>query len=177
MKIYIRVIFCGFCLFLTGCPLPLGQRVVPLDTIENSIEENISASTQILSCLAEVDILTAQQLHDQFINANQSFQVSGSDNDRFQLVCFCLAWSDTQATLNLGISLLREHLSSNDSSGEDMQGLYWLLKSFEQKLQEKIIALDKERIALKKAETKTNVLENQLQKLKNIEKILKERSN
>jgi len=177
MKQYILIILCGFCIFLTGCPFTLEKQVVLPDTLENTIEKSISPTTQILSCLAEMDILTSLQLHEQFIRANQSFQGSGSDNDRFQLVCLCIAWSDTPATLNLGISLIREYLSSTDSSTEDMQGLYWLLKSFEQKRQEERIALDKERISLEKEKTKTNVLENQLQKLKNIEKILKERSN
>lgn len=177
MKQYIFIILCGLCIFLTGCPLTLVQGVAPPDTIETSIEESISPTAHILSCLAEVDILTSKQLHEQFIRANESFQISGNDTDRFQLICLSLAWSDYPPTLNLGISLLREYLSSNDSAGEDMQGLYWLLKSFEQRLQEERTALIKERRALKNAEAKTNVLENQLQKLKNIEKILEERSN
>ncbi|MCK5196162.1 MAG: hypothetical protein KAQ71_20280, partial [Desulfobulbaceae bacterium] len=129
-----------------------------------------SLSSQILSCVAEKEAMSSKQLHEQFIRANESFQIRGSDTDQFQLICLCLAWPDSPVTLNLGISLLSEYLSSNDSAGEDMQGLYWLLKSFDQRLQER-------EIELKNAEGKTNVLESQLQKLKNIEKILKERSN
>ena len=168
MKKYILTIFCGICIFLAGCQP--GTRVIFPGNIKNIVIKDISLSSQILSCVAERESMTSKQLHEQFIRANESFQIRGSDTDRFQLICLCLTWPDSPVTLNLGISLLSEYLSSNDSAGEDMQGLYWLLKSFDQRLQER-------EIELKNAEGKTNVLESQLQKLKNIEKILKERSN
>lgn len=168
MKKYIFTIFCSFCIFLAGCQP--GARVIFPGNIKNIVIKDISLSSQILSCVAETEAMTSKQLHEQFIRANESFQVSGSDTDRSQLICLCIAWTDSPATLKLAISLLSEYLSNNDSADEDMQGLYWLLKSFEQRLKEK-------EIKLKNAESRTNALENQLQKLKNIEKILKERNN
>jgi hypothetical protein len=168
MKKYILTIFCGFCIFLAGCQP--GARVIFPEGTKNIVIKDVSLSSQILSCMAEKEAMSSKQLHEQFIRENESFQISGSDADRFQLICLCLAWSDSPATLNLGISLLREYISSNDSTDEDMQGLYWLLKSFKQRLQEK-------EIELQNSETRTNVLENQLQNLKNIEKILNDRNN
>lgn len=168
MKKYILTIFCSFCIFLAGCQ-PV-TRVISPEKTKNIVLEDTSFSSQILSCIEETEAMSSKQLHEQFIRANESFQIIGSDTERLQLICLCLAWSDSPVTLSLAISLLSEHLSSNDSADEDMQGLYWLLKSFEQRLQKK-------EIELKNAETRTNVLENQLQKLKNIEKILKERNN
>jgi hypothetical protein len=168
MKKYILTIFCGFSIFLAGCQP--GTKVIFPGKIKNIVITDTSLSSQILSCVAEKEAMSTKQLHEQFIRANESFQISGSDTDRLQLICLCLAWPDSPVTLNLGISLLSEYLSSNDSADEDMQGLYWLLKSFEQRRQEK-------ETELKKAEGRTNALESQLQKLKNIEKILKERNN
>ena len=81
------------------------------------------------------------------------------------------------------MSVLSEYVTSNDSTGEDLQGLYWLLKSFEQRRREKEIELknvttktNAKEIELKNAAIKVKALENQLQKLKNIEKILNERN-
>ena len=174
-------IFCGCCLFLAGCQ-PGARMLFPWETTDIQIK-NTSVSSQILTCVAATQAMTSKQLHEQFIRANDSFQLSGSNTDRLQLICLCLAWSDSPVTLNLGMSVLSEYVTSNDSTGEDLQGLYWLLKSFEQRRREKEIELknvtiktNAREIELENAAIKIKALENQLQKLKNIEKIINERT-
>lgn len=168
MKKYIYIILCGFCILLAGCQ-PGSQVIMPGSTKRIVIEDK-SLSSQILSCVAETETMPSKKLYEQFIRANESFQINESDVNRFQLICLSLASSNSPATLTLGISLLNEYLSSNDSAGTDLRGLYLVLKSVEQKLQE-------QEFKLESAETRTNELESQLEKLKNIEKILNERSN
>ena len=181
MRKFMPTIFCGCCIFLAGCQ-PGARILFPEKTTNVEIEDS-SVSSQILSCVAATQAMTPKQLHEQFIRANDSFQISGSNTDRLQLICLCLAWSDSPVSLNLGMSVLSEYISSNDLTDKDLQGLYWLLTSFEQRRREKDIELknvtiqkNAKEIELKNAVIKINALENQLQKLKNIEKILNERN-
>jgi hypothetical protein len=168
MKKIIFTVFYCICIFLAGCQP--GARVIFPGNIKNIVINNISVPSQILSCVAEAESMTSKQLHEQFVMANESFQISGSDEDRFQLICLCLVWSDSPVTLDLGTSLLSEYLISTDSAGEDVQGFIWLLKSFDKRLKKKDLQLNE-------SEAKANALNSQLEKLKNIEKILNERSN
>lgn len=157
----------ALCTFLASCTLQ-PHTIVPGNHKVSVKTLQLQPTSKILTCLAQVDTLSPDELDDALTKAQQAFIADSSDDARLKLICWTLAQQDSLRYLEYAQELMTDMQHIDSTPYPDMKGLAVLLNRFHQ-LHEKRLK------DVHQAQQQVEILRTQLEKMKSIEKIISDR--
>ncbi len=162
------ILMTTMCMLLASCTHQPIHIIVP-DTHKVSVKTlPPPPTTTILTCLAQANTLTADELDEALTKAQQAFIADSSNGIRLKLICLTLAHQDSSRSLEYAQELTTDMQRIDSTPYPDMTGLAILLNHFQQ-LHEKRLN------DVHKARQQVDILRTQLEKMKSIEKIISDR--
>jgi len=191
---YVFIFLC--CSFILGGCVAANRQAGGLDELlEPTVVFRASDSGYILSCLQELDSLHSREFNAYFI-ATEARVEHGNDEDKLRFICLSLNTKANYKQFKQGETILKQYIKEHPDSREDMTGLLELVGRLDQAkvtrwssrkkmldekdeletdvaaLQSRIETLEREH---EQDTVKVQELLNQIEQLKNIENIIKNR--
>ncbi len=175
-------------LMLSGCA-EFGQRPIERRGLtEPTVVFRPTDCSYVLSCLGDLKSMRGKEF-DLHFTAAKNRLASGDDRDKLRLICLALSARADYKQFKKGIEVLGQYIEEHPESGQDLQGLKLLVDRLDQakinhwvmrrKLLDQQDEVERENERLKgelaQAQVKIKELQNQIEQLKNIENIIKNR--
>ncbi len=175
-------------LLLSGCTAVIDGNGSSRQHFDPTVIFRPSEAERILSCLQEMRNLKKEEAADLLSRAARKKYDKG-DREQLHYVCLTLLQSATYKQYTDGMATLKQYIDASPDTHPDLQGLLHLLERFDQAIisrwsARKALSKEKQRLQadieeltgrLKQANAKIDELSDQLNKLKNIEKIISDR--
>lgn len=133
-----------------------------------------SDSSYLLACVSELQGLKKKDF-DRYSEEAAIRLEEGDDRDTLQFICLTLHQRADYKQFKRGEKLLRKYIKEHPDTSDDMQGLIILLGQLEQAMVNRWV--DRKKLLVERDELAVQVetLQSQLDQLKNIENIIKNR--
>ncbi len=175
-------------LILSGCAEFGRNRIEAGGTMDPTVVFRPTDCSYVLSCLSDLKSVRGKEF-DLHFNAAEKRLASGDDKDKLRLICLALNRRADYKQFKKGMEVLGQYIEDHPESGQDLQGLKSLVDRLDQakinrwiarkKLLDRQDELETENEHLKselaQAQVKIRELQNQIEQLKNIENIIKNR--
>ncbi len=173
---------------LSGCVEMGRTRLETGGAMEPTIVFRPTDCSYVLSCLGDLKSVRGREF-DLHFNAAEKKLATGDDKDKLRLICLALNKRADYKQFKKGMEVLDQYIEEHPESGQDLQGLKSLVTRLDQakinrwiarkKLLDRQDELETENEHLKselaQAQVRIKELQNQIEQLKNIENIIKNR--
>lgn len=197
MSDVMRYIFIFLCwsFLLGGCVVASRQTTGANEMLEPTVVFRSTDGSYILSCLQGLGSIRSKELNAYFQSAEGQLK-NGRDEDKLRFICLGLSPKASYQQFKQGTEILEQYIKEHPDSHEEMVGLLGLVNRLDQakvtrwsgrqkmldekeELEGEVTALQEEVEVLQAegAQDKVRIqeLRNQIEQLKNIENIIKNR--
>ncbi len=173
---------------LTGCTQVMNLKGSSIRHFDPTVVFRPAEAENILSCLQEKRGAKPEEV-EKYLKAASGKTYTNNDQDRLLYICLTLHQAATYKQFTDGMATLKQYIDTSPDNHPDLQGLLYILERFDQARisrwsarktlgkEKKRMGADNEELRelLKQANTKIDELNDQITKLKNIEKIISDR--
>ena len=190
-----NILLCSLVVILGGCVAGQRQTGGLDDLLEPTVVFHATDGSYILSCLNGTGSLRSSEFNRYFQEAEKGV-TSGTDEDKLRFICLSLNSKANYKQFRQGVDLLRQYIRQHPDSREEMHGLMNLVQRLDkakvtrwsnrkkmldekEELEAEVASLQaRVEVLLREHEqdtVKIQELRNQIEQLKNIENIIKNR--
>ena len=182
----IALLACG--LLISGCTQAMNVNGTTRQHFDPTVIFRPSESEQILSCVQKMRGMKKEEAAE-LLRKAASKKYDKGDRRQLHYICLTLLQSASYKQFTDGMATLKQYIDASPDSHPDLQGLLYLLERLDQAIisrwsARKTLKKEKQRLQaeidelmgrLQQANAKIDELSDQLNKLKNIEKIISDR--